>query len=97
MRYSLSPTMAQLLEMLALNQAVTAHAMREQLGDTTAVKVHVHRMRKRLEKFGIMVNSQYGIGYWMSKEDRERVLEDMKPDQLELPLVGGGDGVSSAV
>ena len=94
MRYDLSPTLARLLVLLALNQAVTMKMIRDELGETKAVKVAMHRLRRRLAEIGLVVQSRRSIGYWLEKEDRERVLEDMKPDQLELPLVGGGNGAA---
>lgn len=91
LRYALSPALARILELLALNQAVTAQMICEGQENVRTAKIAVHRLRSRLEKYNITVQSRRGLGYWLSHEDRERVLEDMKPDQLELPLVGGGD------
>lgn len=44
----------------------------EALGRNNVVKVQIHRMRQRLKPLGLRIDTIYGYGYSMPREDRER-------------------------
>lgn len=76
-KYDVSPTLAQLLHMLATNHRITA-AQVEDAGIVGDARVSIHRLRKVLAPNNITVRSSYRTGYWMSDEDRATVLSSLK-------------------
>lgn len=96
MRYDLTSLTARILILLAKNQAVTADMIEVQNGLTKDTPVAIHRLRRRLVAQGITVNYRRGVGYWLSTDDRKKVLEAMVPDQLSLPFGDRGEGVAAA-
>ena len=96
MRYDLTSLTARILVLLAQNTAVTADMIETGHRLTKDTPVAIHRLRRRLVAQGITVNYRRGVGYWLDLDDRKKVLAAMVPDQLQLPLVGGGDGGSTA-
>jgi DNA-binding response OmpR family regulator len=96
MRYDLTMLTARILILLAKNQSVTSDMIELDHKLTKDTPVAIHRLRRRLAAQNITVNYRRGVGYWLDTEDRKKVLAAMVPDQLKLPLVGGGDGGSTA-
>lgn len=92
MRYDLTMLTARILILLAKNQSVTPDMIELDHKLTKDTPVAIHRLRRRLVAQGITVNYRRGVGYWLDLEDRKKVLAAMVPDQLKLPLVGGGNG-----
>ncbi len=96
MRYDLTPLTAQILILLAKNVAVTSDMIEVSHDLTKDTPVAIHRLRRRLVAQGMTINYRRGVGYWLSTDDRKKVLEAMKPDQLSLPFSSEGEGAAAA-
>ena len=72
-KYDVSPALAQLLCLLARNQRVTAERMQDE-GIVADARVSIHRLRKIMSPHGIEIRSSYRTGYWLSDEDRQKLL-----------------------
>jgi hypothetical protein len=97
-RYDLSPSLANILLLLAQNKVVTAKMVEVDHKLTKDTKVAIHRLRRRLEGAAVEIKSRRDVGYWVDDKTRADIREAMKPDQLELPfqeLPHGGGGNSA--
>jgi Rad3-related DNA helicase len=94
MRYDLPLTLARILHLLVRNTVVTVQMIEGEHSITKDAKVAIHRLRRRLDGHKVEIKSRRDFGYWLEREDRERVAEAMKSDQLELPF--GDEGNSGA-
>lgn len=90
MRYGLTPLLVRILHLLAKNNLVTADMIEVQHQLTNDTPVAIHRLRKRMAPFDVKVNYRRGVGYWIETRDRDAIIANMVPDQLDLPLDGGG-------
>jgi hypothetical protein len=80
--FRVPPRLAEVLLLLAQNDVVTTSMIQDLV--TPDAKSTMHRLRDRLTPTGIELQSQYATGYWLSVEDRKKVLDAMKPDDLGL-------------
>lgn len=78
--FRLPPKLAEVLLLLAQNDVVSTTMIQELV--TPDAKSTMHRLRDRLTSTGIELQSQYATGYWLSAEDRRKVLEAAKPEDL---------------
>lgn len=73
--FALPRITARLLHMLYTHRAVSAEEAQRELAAKSDAKSSIFRLRRHLAKFGIMVQSQRFIGYWLSEADKKRVEE----------------------
>lgn len=69
--FRLSPSLAKLMGLLLALPKVTTEMVEHRLEIVTDAKVAIHRLRAKLKKHGITIESQYGVGYWISPEHKE--------------------------
>ncbi len=96
--FDLPPNLCKLLGLLMRVEVVTPEMIELRLNIATDAKVAAFRLRKRMWPFGVIIHSQYGIGYWLTpenktlvkkivKERQERVQEQINiPPPEQLPL-----------
>lgn len=98
MRMALGVTrkQAMLLKLLLDNDIVSVEMMEDKYGVATMARVLVYRIRSRLKSHGVTVKSTHGAGYWMSPEDKAKVLELISESSLGHGDVGE-DNTSSTV
>lgn len=96
MRFDLPLTLAKILALLMRNQVVTVPMIEQEHRITKDAKVAIHRLRRRLGNTEVEIKSRRDFGYWLEKADRERVVDMIRDDQLELPLPPGGNSAVAA-
>jgi hypothetical protein len=72
--YRLTRALSELLLLLVSQQIVTTHTIEHTHRIATDGKVAVHRLRRRLAPYGLKVESQRDVGYWMDDAHKEAVL-----------------------
>lgn len=80
MTFRLSPTQGDIMHMLMANDVVRSREISQ------ANKVTIHHLRNILRGHNIAIRSQQRLGYWMEKEDKDRVsalLDGVLPGQGE--------------
>ena len=67
-----------------LFQAVYGGLPQSQWPDVKTVEVHVHNVRKRLKPLGIYIETDWGIGYYITRDCKERAISLMTtPEQVD--------------
>jgi hypothetical protein len=87
--FKLSPAGARILSLMMRLPYVTPEMLENRLALATAAKVAMHRLRKRLKPFGIVVSSKHSVGYWLEPEQKDKVREvtaEHRNRQPELPF-----------
>ncbi len=65
---------ARILRLLLSVPVVTHMMLDERLGlSIENARVAIHRIKIRLSQYGMPINSQYSVGYFLTPEDRERL------------------------
>lgn len=88
MQYGLSFAMAKLLLLLIDNKVVTSRMVEKEHKLTTDVRITIHRLRRRLDGTGIVIQSQRDVGYWLDTAARTTIAKAMGE---ELPPGRGGN------
>lgn len=78
MALKLSPGQAAVLSCLMRTIHATSDELNEYTG-FTHIKVFVSKTRQRLRKLGVDIKSRADIGYWIEPQDKEVILELLKP------------------
>lgn len=73
--FDLPPNLCKLLGLLLRVDVVTPEMIELRLNIATDAKVAAFRLRKRMFPRGVYIHSQYGIGYWMTAENKARVKQ----------------------
>jgi hypothetical protein len=71
--FGLSPVEVRLLLVMLQRDHLNKSAVAGMAGKT--VDVHIHHLRRRLEPFGIGVETVWGCGYCMAPADRRRIMD----------------------
>ena len=71
--FGLPQSQARLFGLLRTMPVVTSEVAEVRARVATDVKVAIYRLRDRLRAHGIIIQSQYGIGYWLTAEDKIRI------------------------
>jgi len=90
--FRLTPALNNLLGLLYSVELVTTDMIQQRLEIATEAKVAIHRLRKHMEDFGVVIESRRHLGYWLSSEAKEiiRRLVDrdpVPPGVTEVPPV----------
>lgn len=88
MEYGLSPALAKLLLLLVQNKVVTGRMVEKEHKLSTDARIAVHRLRRRLDGTGIVIQSRRDVGYWLDPETRKTIATAMED---ESPLERGDD------
>ena len=72
--FNLSPMTAHLLLLLLTRKAVSSEEAQREISSACDTKIAAFRLRKCLTKFDVKIHSQRYTGYWMSDEDKEKLL-----------------------
>lgn len=82
--FGLSPSQWKIFSVLILREQLKikqiydilwADALIEPTQSKEAIQTHIVRIKKRVAKFNLTVNTVWGGGYFLSKSDRARALE----------------------
>lgn len=73
--FRLPPKMCHLLRLLMQFPAVNIHIIQSKLDIDYDARVIIYRLRKRLFDRGIIIHSQYGGHYWLTKETKAQIRE----------------------
>jgi hypothetical protein len=87
--FKLSPAGARILSLMMRLPYVTPEMLEGRLNLATAAKVAIHRLRKRLKPFDIVVSSKHSVGYWLEPDMKEKVREitsEHRARNPELPF-----------
>lgn len=76
-KFDVSPTLAQLLYLLATNVRLTAEQI-EETGVVADARVSIHRLRKIMAAHEIDIRAAYKTGYWLSEEDQAIIKACLK-------------------
>lgn len=87
MQYNLSPALAKLLLLLLGNKVVTVRMVEKEHKLATDARIAVHRLRRRLDGTGIVVQSRRDVGYWLDATTRAGIAEAI--DQESSPTRAG--------
>lgn len=87
-KHRLSASMAKIVLLILENRRVTANMIENDHKIVVDAKVIIHRIRRRLEGSGIVIQSRRDVGYWMDNESKVKLYESLG---LEAPagLAGG--------
>jgi hypothetical protein len=72
-------SMAQTLLLLIENDFVPASAIEDDLCITKSARHNISRLRHCLKPFGMTIHHLLGVGYYMSKDDREAAARVIRP------------------
>jgi hypothetical protein len=84
--YRLPPVSTNLFGLLLSMATVTPEMIQQRLEIATESKVAMHRLRRQLEPFGIIVQSKRNVGYWLDDETKKRVQETINPTPATLQV-----------
>ena len=73
--FRLTPVLNNLLGLLLSLPNVTSEMIRQRLEIATDAKVAIHRLRRHLEPWKIVIKSRRSLGYWLEDEDKEKIRE----------------------
>lgn len=76
MRFDLPINLAKILVLLNENVAVTPEMIEQDHALSKSAKVSLHRLRGRLKGTGIEVKSRRDVGYWLTKEGKEKLASE---------------------
>lgn len=71
--FGVSPAMADLIVLFMTNRIVDADLMISAGADPNNYRMAIYRLRNALDSFGVQIQSQQFLGYWMEPEDRAKV------------------------
>jgi DNA-binding response OmpR family regulator len=72
-RLKLPMSLAKVLVLLLDKNVVTPQVIEEELPLVEQAKVTILRLRRRLEKHGIQIQSQRGVGYWLGEDAKHNI------------------------
>jgi hypothetical protein len=75
MKLGLSPTSGQLLSQLLSQQVVVTGDDDSNGVVENAHRVAMHRLRLGLEPHGVSIQSRKKLGYWLTSEDKAKIVE----------------------
>jgi hypothetical protein len=73
--FKLPPQQCYLLRLLMQHPVVTSGMIEHKLGIEYGGRMPLYRLRRRVFKYGIVIQSQYGGNYWLEPETKQRVKE----------------------
>lgn len=88
-KFRLSRSMAKVVKMMFDDGRITASAIENDHRIVTDAKVLIHKIRRRLEAYGITVHSRPNVGYWMDDASKAALLKALDD---EAPAGHAGDG-----
>lgn len=71
--FGLTQQQARLLALLMDVPVATADIIKKNVKMSTEDKVAIHRLRKRLEKFGIVISAKRYYGFWLDADEKAKV------------------------
>lgn len=71
--FKLPPKLSHLLRLLISVRVSNVGMIEKELGIGYDARILVHRLRKRMHEYDIVIHSQYGGQYWLTPEHKEKV------------------------
>jgi hypothetical protein len=99
---NLPPTLANFFGLLMAKEFVSRDLVQYEMNVVADAQVAVWRMRERLLPLGITVHTKRGVGWYLDRETKQRVLELLKTRQPigdldgEGQIEGQGEGQESS-
>ena len=88
-KFRLSRSMARIVKMMLDDGRITGYAIENEHKIVTDAKVLIHKVRRRLEQYGITIHSRRDVGYWMDDASKAALLKALDD---EAPAGQAGDG-----
>ncbi|MGZ3665691.1 MAG: hypothetical protein ACXVDA_14555 [Ktedonobacterales bacterium] len=83
----LPPALSDLLGLLLSLPTVSVAVIQSRLEISTDAKVTKHRLKKKLEPFGIVIQSAKNVGYWLDEADKVKVRQLMAEAEAEASVM----------
>lgn len=78
--FDLPPKLSDLLGLLMSVSVATSETIRQRLEITTDTKVSIHRLRKHMAPYGVIIHNRRGFGYWLDDRTKEGILLQLTPE-----------------
>jgi hypothetical protein len=84
--FRLPTALNKLLGLLLSLPNVTSEMVLDRLGIATDAKVAMHRLRKHMAPFGIVIESRRNLGYWIDQDAKAKIRAMLKPASIDWHL-----------
>jgi len=77
MPFKLTQQQAKLLALLMEVPVASAHVIQNRVKMSTEAKVAIHRLRNRMDEYGIKISAKRFYGFWLDPDQKAKVRELM--------------------
>lgn len=82
--FEISQQLAKILMLLYEEKVVTSKQIENDVRLSRDGKIAMHRLRRRLEPYKVVITSQRDVGYWLDAENKDRVKELSSSNQMSF-------------